>query len=256
MNEIDDLLQRIDTPQLDVAADLRRGERALRRRHRWQVGGAATSVASVLAVVVAMDGGGGPAGSSDPGFAGQSGGTTSSSTTDTATTHHLSKQRRRHLAAKKARRALLGQLSTAATHAALQAYRDVLADHLDPGGTRLSGLSNEQSGGNILGTKLDWNGGGMVEIVVGRHWDSAESFYLLEDSGMRPTTYDGHQARVSTSGDDTVVSVQHADGTVVTLIASTSFGNNGTSTSSTGLTQQMLLETAADPRLRLPAVTH
>jgi hypothetical protein len=57
---------------------------------------------------------------------------------------------------------------------------------------------------------------------------------------------------VSTKGDDVVVSVQHQDGTVVTLIASTSFGNNGTSTSSLGLTQHQLLAAAADPRLKLP----
>jgi hypothetical protein len=70
---------------------------------------------------------------------------------------------------------------------------------------------------------------------------------------MTPTTYDGLAARVSTKGDDLVVSVQHQDGTVVTLIASTSFGNNGASTSALGLTRPELLAAAADRRLTLPA---
>jgi hypothetical protein len=38
----------------------------------------------------------------------------------------------------------------------------------------------------------------------------------------------------------------------VSLFASTTFGNNGTSTPSLGLTQHQLLEAAADPRLQLP----
>jgi hypothetical protein len=49
-----------------------------------------------------------------------------------------------------------------------------------------------------------------------------------------------------------VVSVQHEDGTVVTLIASAAFGNNGTTTSSVGLTRAQLLDAAADPALKLP----
>jgi hypothetical protein len=93
----------------------------------------------------------------------------------------------------------------------------------------------------------------MLEIVVGRTWSSAGGFYLLERAGMTPTMYDGHPARVSTKSDDLVVSVQHQDGTVVTLIASTSFGNNGTSTSALGLTRPELLAAAADRRLTLPA---
>jgi hypothetical protein len=70
---------------------------------------------------------------------------------------------------------------------------------------------------------------------------------------MSPTTFHGQPARVSTTGSDLVVSVRHDDGTVVMLIASTAFGNNGTSTPSLGLTRDQLLAAAADPRLTLPA---
>ena len=136
---------------------------------------------------------------------------------------------------------------------AWQAVYDELAPQEKPHvGDLLRLAQNEQGGSGSYGTKLDWKGGGMLEIVVGRSWGAAGGFYLLENAHLTPTTYDGQPARVSTKGDDVVVSVQHQDGTVVTLIASTSFGNNGTSTSSLGLTQHQLLAAAADPRLKLP----
>jgi hypothetical protein len=72
---------------------------------------------------------------------------------------------------------------------------------------------------------------------------------------MTPTTYRGRPARVSSTGSDLVVSVRHDDGTVVTLIASTGFGNNGTSTGILDLTQDQLLAAAADPRLVMPSGT-
>ena len=128
----------------------------------------------------------------------------------------------------------------------------MLAEHLGPTGGHLRLAQNEQGGYGTYGTKLDWNHGGMLEIVVSHSWGGAGHFYGLETAGMTPTTYAGHPARVSTRGDDLVVSAQHPDGTIVTLIASTSFGNNGTSTPSLGLTQARLLAAASDPRLMLP----
>ncbi|MGC4110715.1 MAG: hypothetical protein QM747_09885 [Nocardioides sp.] len=136
----------------------------------------------------------------------------------------------------------------------LRRYRDVLAGRLDPSGEKLQA---KVTGGTYstegLGTKLDWNRGGMLEIYVSSAWDGAASFYDLDAAGMQPTTVGGLDAQVSTTGDDTVVSVKQADGSVVTLIASTSFGNNGSSTSSLGLSQQQLLQAASDSRLALPA---
>jgi hypothetical protein len=238
MNDFDDLLERIDTPQVDISADVARGERALRRRHGWQVAAATLSVLTLAGAAFAV--GNHTSGSREAGFADLSGAAAPSG----LTSHHRAHQSQAHRHQ---------QMTGLSGMGALRHYRIVLADHLDPHGDRLAPPSNEQGGGGMLGTKLDWNHGGMLEIVVGRSWAAAGSFYLLEDAGMSPTTYDGHPARVSTAGADTVVSVQHTDGTVVTLIASTSFGNNGTSTSSTGLTQHQLLAAAADPRLTLPS---
>jgi hypothetical protein len=253
MNEIDELLREIEPPDVDVADDVTRGERALRRRHRWQVSGAAVSVVTVVVLTVAVVGGGPGSGSTAPGFVDHPRASAHSSTPPHADrTHHphvgsvpaeirrLRNQARPHMGAR-------------GSQATLRTYHQVLAEHLDPNGTQLRLAQNEQGGSGSFGTKLDWRHGGMLEIVVGRSFAAAGGFYLLEGAGMQDTTYDGHPARVSTAGRDLVVSVRHGDGTVVTLIASTAFGNNGTSTASLGLTQEQLLEAAADPRLQLPA---
>ncbi len=248
MTEIHELLDRIDTPPADVAADVARGERALRRRRWWQLTAAALSVVVVAGVGVAVTRSHGAPGTK-PGFSGQSG-TSAGPASPSARARHDSKAHRRYLADQRAKRRALEAMPGLSV---IGDYRDVLAEHLDPRGDLLSPPSNEQGGPQALGSKLDWNHGGMLEIVVGKRWDAAAGFYLLENAGMTPTTYDGHPARVSTTGDDTVVSVQHDDGTIVTLIASTDFGNNGTSAGTSYLTEHRLLDAAADPRLRLPA---
>lgn len=51
---IEDILERIDVPSTDVAADVRRGERALTRRRQSWVGGTACVVALVTASVVGL----------------------------------------------------------------------------------------------------------------------------------------------------------------------------------------------------------
>jgi hypothetical protein len=248
MNDLDDLLDRIQTPHVDVNDDVARGERALRHRRRWQVAAAGVSVVALVGAGVALSGH--DADSKNAGFSDQPGATRT--LTQAAKPHHASKAERQHRAAKRDARAARRSLMGMGDMGAVNGYHDVLVQRLDPDGTLLATASNEQGGSHMLGSKFDWNHGGMLEIVVGRSWAAAGSFYLLENAGMTPTTYDGHPARVSTTGDDTVVSVQHDDGTVVTLIASTSFGNNGTSTAHTDLTQHELLAAAADPRLTLP----
>jgi hypothetical protein len=259
MKDIDDLLHTIAVPITDVASDVRRGERALRRRHRWQAGAAAAGVAAIGVAGWVSQGASGTPGSTGP-VAGQPGAPSakvSSSPPAPAsrtcgprcTRDHAGKPPR---TVREARRQMRQLMDSASTKKALVTYHDVLAEHLDPSGTELHLAQNEQAGTGSLGTKLDWRGGGMLEITVGRTWAAAGGFYDLYGAKMAPTTFQGHPARVSTAGDDLVVSVQHDDGTVVSLIASTSFGNNGTSTASLGLTQQQLLEAAADPRLVLP----
>jgi hypothetical protein len=250
MNDFDDLLERIETPHVDVAADVARGERAVRRRHRWQATGAVASTAAAAVVVALLQGGHGAPGSSAAGFADGSGGTSQQSP------HHRVHHPRigpPPARIQRIKNRVHHQLDSTGTQATLVTYRDVLAEHLDPGGDRLKYAQNQQGGTGVIGTKLDWNGGGMLEIVLGHEWAAAGGFYALDAAGMTPTTYRGQPARVSSTGDDLVVSVRHDDGTVVTLIASTGFGNNGTSTAALGLTQDQLLAAAADPRLVMPS---
>ncbi len=240
MSDLDDLLEIIAVPPTDAAADAARGERTLRRRRRAQVGAVVASVAAVAAVGFAVHDSSG-----SPGAAGFADGTAASPSAHGKADHHAHRASQ-HVAKTEAR------LQSESSTDVLRTYHDVLAEHLDPGGDHLRLAQNEQGGSGTFGTKLDWNGGGMLEIVVSRSWGGAWHFYALENAGMTPTTYDGLAARVSTKSDDLVVSVQHQDGTVVTLIASTSFGNNGTSTSALGLTRPELLAAAADRRLTLP----
>jgi hypothetical protein len=250
MNEIDDLLDRIQIPPADVADDVARGEGALHRRRRWQVGAASLAVVAVTGAGVALSGGGD---APQAGFSAQPSRTLAThSSTQRATQSHAALQKAVTRLKQETRR-VRHQRDVPYETPVLRTYHDVLAAHLDPTGRLLKLAQNVQGGGGVIGTKLDWRDGGMLEIVVGRSWHAAEGFYLLQDAGLQPTTYDGHPARVSTAGDDLVVAVQHPDGTVVTLIASTGFGNNGTSTASLGLTQDQLLASAADERLQLPA---
>ncbi len=246
MTEIDDLLEMIEAPRIDPAADVMRGERSLSRRRRLQVTAAAVSVAAVAALGVAVQGSSGSPGSSGAsgaaGFAGSAG----ASAAPSPSAHDSGPAER--LRVKRMER----RLAREAAFDPRETYRRVLKAHLDPAGERIGPLTNEQGGTGVYGTKLDWNHGGMLEIVVSHSWGGAAGFYLLGQAKLKDTTYDGHPARVSTAGDDVVVSVQHEDGTVVTLIASAAFGNNGTTTSSVGLTQAELLDAAADPALNLP----
>jgi hypothetical protein len=250
MNEIDDLLQRIEVPPYDAADDVARGQRALRRRHRWEVGGAALCVMALAGAGVAisnLDHSSDNAGFTDQ--PGQRATTHQPSRDPHATTHQPSRDPHATKHENQPEPEPGMQVLDIPSMADLRPYRAVLDEHLDPRGDLLGPVFNVQGGSGAIGTKLDWNHGGMLELVIGPGWNAAAGYYQLSGARMRPTTYAGHPARVSSAGADTVVSVQHADGHVVTLIASTTLGNNGTSTSATNLTPQQLLKAAADPRL-------
>jgi hypothetical protein len=110
---------------------------------------------------------------------------------------------------------------------------------------------NEQGGTGVFGTKLDWDGGGMLMISVSTSWRTSDWNAYPPGPGQR-TTFRGHEARELVDGSDIWVAVEHDDGQVVMLVASPEFGNNGTSIPATGLTAHQLLDAAADPRLRIP----
>jgi hypothetical protein len=239
MNELHDLLEMIDVPPTDPAADVARGERSLRRRRRTQVSAAVLSVAAVAALGMTLASSSGTLGAG-PGYAGDPSGNAPSSAHDRARAERQHVKRMEH------------RLARAAAHDPRDTYRRVLKDHLDPGGDRLGPVNSEEGGSGTYGTKLDWNHGGMLEIVLSHSWHGAAHHYLLAMAHLKATTYDGRPAQVSTAGDDLVVSVRHEDGTIVTLIASAGFGNNGTTTSALDLTQAQLLDAASDPALQLP----
>ncbi len=129
----------------------------------------------------------------------------------------------------------------------LRAWRDVLAEHL---GDQVRWAQNSQSGGEAVGSKYDWNGGGMLQLMVGTRWNDIAGFVGVTAEPREP--FRGLEARSWTDGSDLLVSVRHEDGTVVSLYATTSFGNNGTATDALRLTTEDLLDAAADRRLRLP----
>ncbi len=258
MNELRDLLEMVDVPPTDPAADVARGERSLRRRRRTQVSAAVLSVAAVAALGVVVQGSSGSPGADGGGFARRSSAPNEHSASATPTPSAADEHQRarqahatKALTVKQRMRQLMQMDSDPATLATLRTYRDVLAEHLDPGGSRLQMAQNIGGGMGHLSTKLDWDHGGMLEISVSTSWHSSDWNAYPPGPGQT-ITFRGREARVLTDGSDLYVAVQHDDGQVAMLIASPSFGNNGTSIPTTGFTVPQLLAAAADPRLALP----
>jgi hypothetical protein len=258
MTELDDLLQILDVPPTDPAADIARGETVLRRRHRLQVSAAAASVAVVAAAGLVLHGVQGSPGAGG-GYADETGTPVvhaTASPTASPTAEKAARTSRRHFATKaptvqQRMRQLMQMDRDPRTTATLRGWRDVLAAHLDPGGSRLQLAQNVGGGMGNLSTKLDWDHGGMLQVDVATSWKSSDWNAYPPGPGQR-ITFRGHEARVLTDGADLYVAVEHDNGEVVMLTASPSFGNNGTSIPATGLTVAQLLDAAADPTLALP----
>lgn len=147
----------------------------------------------------------------------------------------------------------------------VQAYRDVVAQHLDPSGQHLDArASNVQSSGSEcdmsgLGTKIGWSvpgqdGLGDLQVEVTTDWNSSQ-VRLAHDAWLPAhvklpgvtrawaVKYDGGFA----------VAVQRTDGLTVALAADELFGNNSlTGISGFPFSPDDLFETAADPAFTLP----
>ena len=249
-HDLDELLTRIPVPAYDVRDDVVRGRTALRRR-QVTASAAGLVLTATVGVALVLQGGGRAAA---PPYAGDP----SPAETTAAPTPSPTPSPEEPVESFSPPSVTVppdgiqpGQrFSYETSGPILRQWRDVLAEHL---GDRVRYAQNSQTGGDSLGSKYDWAGGGMLELMVGSRWDDISGFTGVDPSSTEPTTFRGLEARTFRGEQgDLMVSVKHEDGTVASLYASTSFGNNGTSTDSLGLTMRDLLVAAADPRLRLP----
>jgi hypothetical protein len=273
MIDLDEQLRRlaaeVELPATGPDDDLARGRRRLRRHRNLGAAGAALTTAVVVGTTVAVLSGGGGRSGAGPGYAGAPS-TPVADATLTDSGDDADRQAQLDALAAEAASAEvdarlrqaqghgLGSLAEARsprTKAVLAGYRDILREDLDPAGKRIqtSAITNEQGADDALGTKLEWKGGGMLQIAVGK---SLEGVQFFCDNACTPGSVAGaSKALVLASPGRISVAVFQDDGDIVALTADTSFGNNGTSTSSLGLTVDQLLTAAADPRLDLPDQT-
>ncbi|GAB4001495.1 hypothetical protein [Nocardioides ultimimeridianus] len=240
MNELDRLTDLIDIPVVDIADDVRRGRRALRRRTALVAAAGSVATLSVIGGAVWVGARPGAHTVTDPsGFAG--GGPAGPTSAATAPRHPT------------AHRTPLGFPTMSAAdeqrlRTALTDWRAVIAEHVDPSGTLLGRLSGFTGSDTAFGSKLDWNGGGMLQFSVG---SSFADLAGVADVPMRPnTTHAGMPALIEVTTDRILVELKRSDGTVVALLASTAFGNNGTSASLGPLSEKQLLAAASDPRMQ------
>ena len=257
MIELDEHLQRLaDSVELPSTApedDLARGRARRRHRNLGAIGAAATTAAVIGTSVVLLSGGAGHQGTS-PGFAGGPStlADTRAAVESRAAAQQAAQEEARQRAQAKTLKQVLRSLSQNHYDQVLSGYRDILREVLDPAGTSIQPgkITNQQTADDSLGTKLDWNGGGMLQVAVGR---SLEGVQFFCDGACTQRSVTGATKALVLTGDGTIsVAVFQDDGDIVALTADTSFGNNGTSTRSLGLTVDQLLSAAADPRLDLP----
>jgi hypothetical protein len=262
MIDLDEHLQRlagsVELPATTPEDDLARG-RARRRHRNLGVAGAAATTAAVIGVsVMLLPGGLGNRGAGAD-FAGNGGspgeGQTKALDGQTALRRVEERSQTAAAQAQQSHRGFdsLAEARSPRVKAALSGYRDILRADLDPAGThiQLGPITNEQGGTDSLGTKLSWNGGGMLQVAVGRSLEGVQFF--CDGACATQTVTGASKAWVLSSPGKISVAVFQDDGDIVALTADTSFGNNGTSTRTLGLTIDQLLAAAADPRLDLPA---
>ncbi|GAA3803082.1 hypothetical protein [Nocardioides panacisoli] len=146
----------------------------------------------------------------------------------------------------------------------VQAYRDIVAQHLDPAGEHLDPrATNVQSSGAAcgmsgLGTKVGWSvpgqdGLGEVQVEVTTSWRNAQ-VHLAHDGWMPAVDVPGATKAWSVKYDGGfAVAVQRTDGLTVALSADELFGNNSlTGIAGFPFSPDDLFETAADPAFTLP----
>lgn len=251
MIDLDDRLQRlagsVELPHTTPEDDLARG-RLRRRRRAWGIAGTVAATAVVITVGSLLAPGGTGSGSTLGGVSTSTSApvvpeqdAASAVPRPTGQVSEYQRIGRRHAFFDERAVVILG------------GYRDVLREHLDPAGTRIQTgpITNQQAGSDSIGTKLGWNGGGMLEIAVGRTLEGVQFF--CDGRCSHPVVPGASKALALETPTTISVAVFQDDGHVVALTADTVFGNNGTSTSSLGVTTDELLAAAVDPRFDLPA---
>lgn len=256
------LASRVPPPVVPVRDDLTRGRRRRRRVQLAVVGGAALAVAvvgvasTVVPDLVSAD----PA----PGFSGSTGAPSPSAAASTSP--GTAEPVERDIEPSRAPGFFelhggAGGMAEITGNEALQRYRRVLADHLDPTGEHLDpSVTNMQSGGSTsLGTKLGWSndgesGLGMVQVSVNAGWGVVDYWQCGAGWDCRDITAPGGlPGQVAVHDGVTDVAVQHADGTVAVITVDALFGNNSTvPVSGIDLGEDVLAAAAADDRLTLP----
>ena len=147
----------------------------------------------------------------------------------------------------------------------VQAYRDIVAQHLDPAGQHLDARAgNVQSSGSEcdmsdLGTKIGWSvpgedGLGEVQVEVTTDWRSSQ-IALAHDGWLdaKPKVPGVVRAWSVKYDGGFAVAVTREDGLTVVLSADELFGNNSlTGISGFPFSPDDLFETAVDPAFTLP----
>jgi hypothetical protein len=248
-----DLAQRVVVPVTTVADDLARGRRRVRRVRRAGVTAAALAVAAVIGVGASLSAG--PETSTRP-----------PANVDVATDPADPPEAVAIEAVPGP--GVLPMPDRAERRELLRGYQLVLSEHLDPDGRHLQpyGASNGQQSvggrGRLagIGAKLSWtnpgeSGLGMLQVFVSHGWDQQFDWYCGGRCRDVPAPEGAVSAQVHEHDGILEVGVERADGHVVVLSANPLFGNNSTvPVSGLDLTEQALLEAAADPRLALPGV--
>ena len=164
--DLGELLTRIPVPSYDVHDDVARGQLALRRRN---VGLSAAGLVLTATVGTALlfQGSWGP--SSSPQVAGSSATPSLEPPVASVTPGPTITPD----APEPTETAPLPPANYDEAAPVLRAWRDVLAEHV---GDQVRWAENSQSGGEALGSKYDWAGGGMLQLMVGSRWDDIAGF--------------------------------------------------------------------------------
>ena len=240
-----DAARGVSLPSTSVREHLTRGRRRVRRRRLATAGAAVATVVAVAvgaALVGPSDRDGAPVASSEPDRAVDP---TAPPSPTGSPTPSVSPS------------ASITPSDTRPDEELLQAYRDVIAEYVDPTGQHLQRVPDNQQSGGGLGTKLGWSnageeGLGVIEVFVSDSW--ADQWYLWCDDTQdcRDLTVGDIDARVLREDGTTWVGVQRADGSVAVLSVSTLFGNNSTvPVSDIDVSVGDLARIAADERLVL-----